>query len=217
MVADLQDTNWLVDDLKGQGAPDVLVIQMDVSDEALVSSMASSINERFGRCDIVVNNAGIASHQGLAETSFASWRRVMATNIDAIFLVCRALVPGMAERGYGRVVNVGSDMIGLTAAGFYAYFSSKGGVVGLTRAIANEFGDQGVTANCLAPGLTRTPRSEQEAGDVPIFEMLAKTQAIKRTSLPSDLVGALSFLTSDDAAFMTGQTLIVNGGSIKAL
>ena len=179
--------------------------------------MAGTILERFGRCDIIVNNAGILQHASLGETTVENWRRTMAVNVDAMFLICRALVPGMADRNYGRVVNLASDMIGSTAAGFVSYFASKGAVIGLSRALANEFGQHGVTANCIAPGFTRTPRTEEEVGEGPMFEIMAKAQAIKRTPVPDDLVGAMSFLTSDDAAFITGQTLIVDGGFLKTI
>lgn len=219
VAVDVSEAPGLEDELKAAGAADVCVWTCDVSDEAEVDAMAVTIIDRFGRCDILVNNAGILRHASLSETSTAEWRRIFAVNVDGMFFICRALVPGMAERGYGRVVNLASDMLGSTASGFHSYFASKGAVVGLTRALANEFGDSGVIANCLAPGLTRTPRTEAEAAQAgkPIFDFIAMTQAIKRHSVPEDLVGAMSFLASDDAAFMTGTTLIVNGGAIKAI
>ena len=218
VAADRADATELVPLLKDAGAADAAFFQVDLAEESGIDRMTRDLIDRFGSCDIIVNNAGILlRHASLDETSAADWRRTMAVNVEAMFLVCRALVPGMAERGYGRIVNIASDMLNSTAAGFYPYFASKGAVVGLTRALANEFGDQGVIANCIAPGFTRTPRTEEEARGKPIFEMVAKSQAIRRTAVPEDLVGALSFLTSDDAAFITGQTLIVNGGAVKAL
>ena len=217
VAVDVAEANALVPLLVDAGAPAAAAMQLDIADETAVERMAAELIERFGRCDILVNNAGILRHGNLTEVTLDDWRRVMAVNVDAMFLLCRALVPGMAERGWGRVVNLASDMLNSVAIGFYPYFASKGAVVGLTRALANEFGPNGVTANCIAPGFTRTPRTEQEMGEKPIFEVIAQGQAIKRTGMPDDLVGTMSFLTSDDAAFLTGQTLIVNGGMTKAL
>ncbi len=217
VAVDLAAADALADTLKRAGASDAAFLQVDIADETQVERMAGAIGERFGRCDIVVNNAGILRNAALADTTPDDWRRTMAVNVDAMFLICRALVPGMAERSYGRVVNIASDMINSIASGFYPYFASKGAVIGFTRALANEFGQHGVVANCIAPGFTRTPRTEEEVGDKPIFDIIAKGQAIKRTAVPEDLVGAMSFLTSDDAGFITGQTLIVNGGTTKAI
>lgn len=217
IAVDRADAGNLVEELKGAGATEAAYFQIDIADEPQVERMAGAVLERFGRCDIIVNNAGILQHAPLSKITLADWRRTMAVNIDAMFLICRALVPGMAERNYGRIVNITSDMIGSVASGFSPYFASKGAVIGFTRALANEFGQQGVIANCIAPGFTRTPRTEEEVGDGPMFEIVAKLQAIKREAAPEDLVGAMSFLTSDDAAFITGHTLIVDGGLLKAM
>ena len=219
VAVDRADAPDLSEELEQAGASDVCVLNVDISEEEQVEEMAATVLDRFDRCDLLINNAGILKHASLANTSLPDWRRILAVNIDGTFLVCRALVPAMAKHGYGRVVNLASDMLASTSTGFYAYFASKGAVVGFTRALANEFGEAGVTANCLVPGLTRTPRTEAEAeaAGKPIFDFIAATQVIKRHSVPDDLVGAMSFLTSDDAAFMTGTTLIVNGGAIKTI
>jgi NAD(P)-dependent dehydrogenase (short-subunit alcohol dehydrogenase family) len=217
VAVDRAEAADLAAELKEAGAADAAFFQADISRETEVVQMAAGLIDRFGRCDIIVNNAGILHNTPLGSTSLADWRGIMAVNIDAMFLICRALVPGMAERNYGRVVNIASDMLGTIAAGFGAYFASKGAVIGFTRALANEFAQQGVVANCIAPGFTRTPRTEQEVGDGPMFEIITKLQAIKREAAPEDMVGAMSFLASDDAAFITGQTLIVDGGLLKTI
>jgi NAD(P)-dependent dehydrogenase (short-subunit alcohol dehydrogenase family) len=123
----------------------------------------------------------------------------------------------MMERQYGRIVNIASNTLGLVVPGLVAYMASKSAVVGLTRALATELGTHGITVNCIAPGLTRTPGTETDFADPALFAIVAGSQAIKRPSVPQDLVGALSFLTSDDAAFLTGQTLTVDGGLVRSL
>ncbi|WP_281273956.1 SDR family NAD(P)-dependent oxidoreductase [Sphingobium fluviale] len=162
----------------------------------------------------MVNNAGIVPHEALADVTVADWRRTMAINVESVMLMCRSFFPSMAERKYGRVVNLSSDQLGLTLGGFATYMATKAAIIGLTRALANEFGEQGITVNCIAPGLTKTARTEIYG---PLFDELAKTQAIKRHEVPEDLVGAMSFLTSDDSSFITGQTLIVDGGLMNAI
>jgi len=131
--------------------------------------------------------------------------------------VCRALTPAMVKHGYGRIVNIASNTLGLVISGFTHYIASKGAVVGFTRGIATDLAPHGITANCIAPGLTRTPHTMAQFQSGDMFEHFAQAQAIKRSEVPADLVGAMSFLASDDAAFITGQTLIVDGGLLRSL
>lgn len=201
--------------LKAGGAPDASFRQVDVTDEAQIEAVARAVLERHGGCDIIVNNAGVSPNAQLGDVTLAAWRRTMAINVDSMFLTCRAFVPKMVERGYGRIVNITSNTLGLVIGGFSNYMASKGAVVGFTRGLATDLGPHGITVNCIAPGLTRTPNTERDFPDGQAFEQFAQMQAIKRPGMPIDLVGAMSFLTSDDAAFMTGQTLIVDGGLLR--
>jgi NAD(P)-dependent dehydrogenase (short-subunit alcohol dehydrogenase family) len=200
----------------------VLTSKCDVSSESSVSALATEVRARFGRCDILINCAGIYPRQPFAEMTFADWRRMQAINLDSVFLMCAAFVPGMRARKWGRVVNMASATLGTVVSGFVHYVASKGGVVGFTRALATELGDDGITVNAISPGLTRSPGTlgrPPRAGLASMedeFALAAKAQAIKRPEVPSDLVGAVSFLTSDDAAFMTGQNLIIDGGRVRS-
>ena len=141
----------------------------------------------------------------------------MATNVESAFLICRALIPSMVEHRYGRIVNITSNTLGLVIEGFSHYMASKGAVVGFTRGLASDVGLYGITVNCIAPGLTRTPTTERIFPDGQAFDQFAQAQALKRPEMPDDLIGAMSFLTSDDAAFMSGQTLIVDGGLLRSM
>ncbi|MBL8550329.1 MAG: 3-oxoacyl-ACP reductase FabG [Hyphomonadaceae bacterium] len=191
-------------------------VRCDVSDPTAVEAMAQQCRSAFGRCDILVNNAGIYFMAPFETLSFADWKRLLATNLDSTFLLSKAFAPGMKERGWGRIINLATNSIGLIAAGMTHYVTSKAAIVGFTRALATELGEHGVTVNAVAPGPTRTHGTT--TGLPPgvsfdeVFSALAQQQAIKRGAEPSDIVGAVSFLASDDAAFMTGQTLVVDGG-----
>jgi NAD(P)-dependent dehydrogenase (short-subunit alcohol dehydrogenase family) len=201
---------------------DGIAVACDVSDPVNVAALAQEADRAFGRCDILVNNAGIYPTQAFDDISFEDWRRVLSVNLDAMFLTTKAFYGGMRQRKWGRIVNLASDLISLNVPGFTHYMASKSGVVGLTRALATELGPHGITANIIAPGQTRTPgtlaRKELPGGmsQDDFFELVASTQSIKRVGQVDDIVGTISFLTSDDAAFVTGQTIFVDGGHVRA-
>jgi NAD(P)-dependent dehydrogenase (short-subunit alcohol dehydrogenase family) len=220
-VADTSDGGQTVKLVEAAGR-EALAVACDVSNEESVAAMAKEVQARFGRVDIVVNCAGIYPQQNFATMAFADWRKVLSINLDGTFLVSAAFVPGMCLRKWGRIVNMASSTFGSVTTGFVHYVASKGGVIGFTRALAGDVAADGITVNAIAPGLTRSPGTlvrkprpgfnnmEEE------FIAIAKLQAIKRPEVPDDLVGVLSFLTSDDAAFMTGQTLNVDGGRVRS-
>jgi len=199
-----------------------IAVHCDVSSEPSVADMAKAVYGKFSHVDIVINCAGIFPQKEFSEMTFADWRKVLAINLDGTFLVTAAFVPGMQARKWGRVVNMASSTLGSVVTGFAHYAASKGGIVGFTRALASDLAGDDITVNAISPGLTRSPGTLVRAPRPGFKSMdeeyaaVAQMQAIKRPEVPEDLVGAVSFLTSDDAAFITGQTLNVDGGRVRS-
>jgi NAD(P)-dependent dehydrogenase (short-subunit alcohol dehydrogenase family) len=220
-IADIEPADETVQ-LVQQAGRDAFACTCDVASPAAVAALAVQVEKRFGRCDILVNNAGIYPVQPFEQMRFEDWRRVLSINLDGTFLCSSAFAPGMKQRGWGRVVNLASSTFGSVVAGFTHYVASKGGIIGFTRALATELGPHGITVNAVAPGLTRSPGTlarSPRAGIASMeeeFALAANAQAIRRGEVPDDLVGAVSFLTSDDAAFITGQTINVDGGRVRS-
>ncbi len=188
--------------------------RLDVSSPDSVQSFAAAVLQRFGRVDILVNNAGIYPFKSFDDMGFDDWRKVMAIDLDGPFLLCKAFVPTMRRQGYGRIVNISSAECWMLASDNLHYIAAKMGVVGLTRALATEAAPDGITVNAIAPGIVAntsiTQMMPKYLQDIP-----ANLQAIKRAAEPLDLAKAVAFLASDEAAFITGQTLVVDGGAVR--
>ncbi len=190
-----------------------LALKVDVSREDDTLRMAQETINGFGRIDILVSNAAISPEQPLDEITFADWRKVLSVDLDGVFLCAKAVIPQMKKQKSGRIINIASSTVFMSFPNLTHYISAKAGVIGMTRALATELGDFGILVNAISPGLTQTERTV----DVPdeIWGMQVAMQSVKRREEPEDLVGAAVFLASDDAAFITGQTLSVCGGFVK--
>jgi NAD(P)-dependent dehydrogenase (short-subunit alcohol dehydrogenase family) len=204
----LKETVRQIEDLGGQATS----FQADVSKEADTLAMAEEALKAFGRIDILVNNAAV--YDGITRKPFyeidpAEWDLVMAVNVKGAFLTTRAVFPSMKKQGYGKIVNLASEAFFTGSHGFAHYVSSKGGIIGLTRALAVELGPYNICINCVAPGFTDTEAS-RGLGDVNKYDT-SKTP-LRRLEKPEDLTGAAVFLASSESDFMTGQTLLVDGG-----
>ncbi len=193
---------------------DAQAVKVDVSDENSVALAVHAVVARFGRIDVLINNAAMYAvvpirRAPLEDLTAAEWDQVMAVNLRGTFLCARAVVPVMKAHGGGRIVNISSGTA-LNGSGALHYASSKAGVLGFTRTLARELGPHGINVNALAPGATdteATPEDERQR-----HESSVRARAISRPEAPRDLVGAVLFLASPAAAFMTGQTLVVDGG-----
>lgn len=209
-VADRDDASETVG-LIGDAA---VAYRCDVSDPDAVSALHAAVSERQGDVDVLVNNAGIYPLITWSDMTFEQWRRVQAVNLDSAFLMTKAFVPAMVRHGWGRVINLTSGSGWIPSVDFSAYVTSKLALVGYTRGLAIEVGDSGVTVNAIAPSLVRTPGVLTTEHSQWLDE-IAQMQAIRRPQEPEDLVGTVSYLASDDSAFMTGQTLSVDGGYVR--
>ncbi len=191
---------------------EVLVSKVDVADEQDTSRMAKEASQKFGRIDILVNNA--AYYYGVArkpftEISVEEWDRMMAVNVRGPWLCTRAVFPQMKSQGKGKVINLTSEVFFTGSHGFAHYVSSKGGVIGLTRALAGELGPHGICVNAVAPGFTDTEASRSLAN---VERYDTSRTPLNRLERPEDLVGITAFLASDESDFITGQTILVDGG-----
>jgi NAD(P)-dependent dehydrogenase (short-subunit alcohol dehydrogenase family) len=193
---------------------------LDVSDEASIRSFVARVIERFGRIDILVNNAALcaALHPiPTTEMDVALWDRVMAVNARGPFLMAKHVVPQMKTQGYGKIINISTGMAMRGVPGMLHYVASKGAVLSITRCLSREVGPFGIRVNTIAPGLTLS--DTVVAAQPEFLEAVRlptnKTRAIQRDELPEDLVGTVVFLASPGSDFITGQTIVVDGGSLN--
>lgn len=186
----------------------------DVSSQEQVSELVSAVRDRYGKIDVLVNNAAIVPFTAWDELDFAEWRRVMSVNLDGVFLTCRAVYPHMKAAGYGRIVNIASNVILAGTPNVAHYVAAKGGVFAFTRSLATELGRHGITVNAVAPGLTAS-EGVLAGPHADAFDFVVSLQAIPRRGVPADIAPAVAFLASEEAGWITGAMIVADGGHTR--
>jgi 2-hydroxycyclohexanecarboxyl-CoA dehydrogenase len=200
------------------GGAGALAVDVDVADTASVAAAVRTATERFGAIDVLVNNAGWDDLMGFVDTDERFWDRVIEINFKGPLRLMHQLLPGMVERGWGRIVNIASDAGRVGSSHESVYSGAKGGLIAVTKTIARESARRGVTANCVCPGPTDTPMFQAflaERGES-VLAAMVRAVPMRRVGTPADVAAAVSFLASERAGYITGQTLSVSGGLTMA-
>jgi NAD(P)-dependent dehydrogenase (short-subunit alcohol dehydrogenase family) len=218
VVADLEPADETLGVIKQFGG-DAMSVVTDVTNESSCEEMTAKTIEAFGRLDILVANAGLWVHlerQAATDIDVSDWENVMSVNVKGVWLSAKAAIPGMLKNEYGKIITVTSTRAMKGGANMLHYDTSKGAVIGMTRSLAREYGPMGIRANAIAPGATDTEISQALADETQKVRRVAsaRARAIKRAEEPDDLVGACVHLASPESDFMSGQTMVVDGGAI---
>ena len=199
----------------GAEGGEALAIDADVSDPAQIEAVAARAQEAFGGTDILVNNAAIYPLGAWHEADAAQWDAVFATNVRGYFLLAKAVRPQMLARGGGAIVNVASVTFYWGEAGLLSYVASKGAVIGFTRSLAREAGPEGIRVNAVAPGAFPTAATEIHSDQEALWDGVLAAQSLKRRGEVEDVARAIAFFAGDDSGFVSGQTLLVDGGWMR--
>ncbi len=208
---DKQSLSAFVDEIGALGRQ-TFSVALDVLDYNSIQSAVAAIEAHFGRIDILVNNAGCNIRKLALNVTWEDWNTVLDTNLRGSFFVAQAVARGMIQRGYGRIINIGSVTSVAGYAGLGPYGASRGGIKQLTMSLADDWGKYGITVNCLAPGWFRTRQNEIMYQNAAWVAYLTDRIPVKRPGRAEDLDGAVVFLASESSRYVTGQTLLVDGG-----
>jgi len=200
-------------DLRATGAT-AFAATVDVADRAAVDHAIGKVRTELGPVEIIVTSAGLDEFQSFTDITAEAWARMLAVNLTGTFHCLQAVIPDMLAAGWGRIVTISSSSAQSGAARMAHYVASKGGVVGLTKALAVEYAPHGITVNTIPPGFIDTPmaRRAEARGDLPSIDAVAARTPVRRAGTPDDIAAACAFLCSDEAGYITGQLLGVNGG-----
>jgi NAD(P)-dependent dehydrogenase (short-subunit alcohol dehydrogenase family) len=200
-------------ELRASGAR-AMAAKVDVSDRAAIDDALGAVREELGPIQIMVTSAGLDEFESFTDISTAAWERMVAVNLTGTFHCVQAAIPDMLAAGWGRIVTISSSSAQSGAARMAHYVASKGGVVGLTKALAVEYAAHGITVNTIPPGFIDTPmvRRAEAKGDLPSVDTVAARTPVRRPGTPDDVAAACAFLVSEEAGYITGQQINVNGG-----
>ncbi len=217
-LADIADGGGVAAEIERDFGVHTLASTVDVGNEEQVSAFVAQVMSAFGKIDILVNNAALFSTLPLllhTEHSVDMWDQVMAVNVRGPFLMAKYTTPHMRAAGYGKIINIGSGTAHKGMPNMLAYVTSKGAILGMTRALSREVGAYGICVNTLSPGLIESPGVLDNPHHLDVSERVIASRALARAATPDDLLGALVFLASPASDFVTGQTIAVDGGSIN--
>jgi 3-oxoacyl-[acyl-carrier protein] reductase len=206
-----EDAERVAEQVSSRGAR-CIAVEADVSDRRSTETMVEKVAGELGGVDILVNNAAIYPLRPWTEIEEQEWDRVMAVNLKGYFLCARAAFPHLKERGHGRIINVASITFFIGWSGFLDYVSSKGAVIGFTRTLAREVGAEGVTVNAVSPGAFPTAAERVHPDQEALNRRILEQQCLKRRGAPEDVGNLVAFLAGDTASFITGQTIMIDGG-----
>ena len=209
-IADIGDCTETIERVRAAGG-EAIAPRCDVTSGMDVERFERETEHHLGKPAILVHSAAYQFVRPFDEVSFDDWRQTQAVNQDAVFHLLKAVLPGMKAARWGRIILIASSQFFIGGQAMAHYVTSKGALIGLAHGLAAELGPHGITINSVAPGLTRTKKAVADLPEA-VFQQVASLQAIPRNGRPEDQAGVVSFLASDDAAFMTGQTLLVDGG-----
>jgi NAD(P)-dependent dehydrogenase (short-subunit alcohol dehydrogenase family) len=215
-IIDVEPADRIVAEIKAAGGTAMSMVG-DVSDGAAVKKFTAAVEKAYGGVHILINNASLArmGRLSVTELSTEEWDRYFAVNVRGMFLCVQAVVPIMQRQNYGKIVNISSGTVWNGPPMMLHYVSTKGAILGMTRALASELGKDGIRVNAIAPGLTSTEYIGGRNDYTDYRQAMANTRSIKREEMPEDLVGTCLFFASPESDFVTGQCLIVDGGALK--
>ena len=212
---DIENSEEVIKKIQNNGS-EAIVIKTDVSDENSINNMVEEAIKHFGKIDILINNAGIRHIKKLLDHTKKDWDEMIAVNLTGPYLSCKAVIPHMIKQGKGKIVNFGSIASFMGRPDRVGYVAAKSGVLGLTRALAVDLTRKNINVNTICPGLISTPFNKKFAEDPAHAEAWGKETIVGRWGLPTDIVGAAIFLSSDESDFINGSEIKIDGGWLAA-